>query len=271
MRGCRFVGGEDESADGCAHAEGDVAGEDVAEVAGGDGDLGGGGAGGLLDAEDGPEVVDDLGEDAAPVDGVDGAEVEVALEGEVVEDLLEDALAVVEGAVDGDAVDVRVGDGGHLAFLERADAAVGEHDEDVDAGLSADAVDGGGAGVSAGGAEDVEPLSGLGEDVFEDVAEELEGDVLEGEGWAMEELGDEEVSDLADGDDLGRVEGGVAGRDETAEVIGGDGVADEERHDLAGEFGIGEGAPALEGGGGELRDGVGQEEPAVVGESHQHG
>lgn len=57
---------------------GEVAREDVAEVASGDyvADFWGRGGGeGAEEGEVGVEVVDDLGEDAGPVDGVYGAEV----------------------------------------------------------------------------------------------------------------------------------------------------------------------------------------------------
>lgn len=72
-----FVGGDDEFLGGESHALCEVAGEDVAEVAGGDDEayFGGGEEAGLADeVEVGVEVVGDLGEDAGPVDGVDGCE-----------------------------------------------------------------------------------------------------------------------------------------------------------------------------------------------------
>ena len=65
----------DELVNGETHALGEVASEDIAEVAGGDDEArlcGGGEA--LLEGEVGGEVVGCLGEDACPVDGVDGAE-----------------------------------------------------------------------------------------------------------------------------------------------------------------------------------------------------
>ena len=75
-----FVGGNDELLDGEAHAQSEVTGEDVAKVTsrGDEADfiayleVGGG----LGEGEVGVEVVDDLGEDAGPVDGVNGTEVE---------------------------------------------------------------------------------------------------------------------------------------------------------------------------------------------------
>lgn len=94
-----FVGGDDELLDGESHAQGEVAGEDVAKVAGGGDEadfvaeleVGGG----LGEGEVGVEVVDDLGEDASPVDGVDGAKVERGVDVLVGEEDLEDILCFV--------------------------------------------------------------------------------------------------------------------------------------------------------------------------------
>lgn len=70
-----LVGCADELVDGETHALGEVAGEDIAKVAGGDDEAGLCGRGeALLEREVGGEVVGLLGEDAGPVDGVDGAE-----------------------------------------------------------------------------------------------------------------------------------------------------------------------------------------------------
>ena len=264
-----FVGGEDEASDGEAHALGVPAGEDVAEVAGGDGELDGAGAGGFHDAEGGIEIVDDLAEDAGPVDGVDGAEGVGVLEGEVVEEGFHEELAVVEAAVDGEVEDVVVEDGRHLPFLEGADAALGVHDEDADAVLAADAGDGGGAGIAAGGGEDIEAAPAFLEDFGEEAAEELEGDVLEGEGGAMEEFEDVDVADGADGGDFGMGERGVGGGEEGAEAFFGD-VVGEEAYDFEGEVGIVEVAPIVEEGG-DVGDAVGDEEAAVAGEAGHDG
>lgn len=68
--------------------------EDVAEVASRDheADLGGGGFGLAGEGEVGVEVVGDLGEDASPVDGVDGCEAELGVDFGVGEEGLDDVL-----------------------------------------------------------------------------------------------------------------------------------------------------------------------------------
>ena len=196
------VGGQHQLGDRQPHAPGDVAGENVAEIAGRHREVDLVGPGLLAHLAPGVEVVDDLGEHPRPVDGVDRTEGVALLEVEVAEDLLDDLLAVVEGALDGQVEDVGIGDRGHLQLLHRRDLLVRVQDEDVDVLLAAHPVDGGAAGVAGGGAEDVHVLARFGQQVLEQVAEELQGDVLEGEGRAVEELQDEHAVPVHDRGDL---------------------------------------------------------------------
>ena len=96
---------------------GDVAGEDVAEIAGRhrEGDL----AVRRAERDRGGEVVDDLRDDARPVDRVDARQPHPVAEGVVVEQALHDRLAVVERAFDRERVDVVVGRGRHHAAAAR--------------------------------------------------------------------------------------------------------------------------------------------------------
>lgn len=93
-----LVGGNDESVGRQTHASCKVSGEDVSEISRGD-DEAGGGVGGLRLAGEGEvrvDIVSDLGENAGPVDAVDGAEtvggVEVGVGEEGFEDVLDMAL-----------------------------------------------------------------------------------------------------------------------------------------------------------------------------------
>ena len=183
-----FIGGDDEAADGQPHHARHVARADVAEVAAGHGEIDG-----LRFALRGlhpaGEVIDHLRQQPRPVDAVDGADAVAALEGQIGADGLDDVLAVVKHAFDGDVVDVGVLQAEHLRLLEGAHAPVRAEHEHADAALAAHGVFGGAAGVAAGGAQDVE-LRALAavfarQLVFKQVAQQLHGHVFEREGGAV--------------------------------------------------------------------------------------
>ena len=110
-------------------------------------------------------------------------------------------LAIVKGTLDGKVVNVGVEDGGHLGLLDRADTALGVQDEDGDILLAAQTVDGSGSGVATGGTDNSEVmpvLSGLAciaphEEVFEEVSEQLKGNVLERICGAMKQFQEVQV------------------------------------------------------------------------------
>ena len=138
----------------------------------------------------------------------------------------------------------------HLRLLEEAHAAVWREHEDVDALFAAHGVFGGGAGVAGGGAEDVEARVAGFEDVGHGVAEELHGDVFEGERGAIREFEQVGVAVAEAGQrgDVCAAEGvsGVGTAQDGAQVVFRD-VADEGVHDGVGEIGVVEFAPAFEG------------------------
>ena len=136
VRICR----DGELSHGEAHALRAVAGEDVTEVTRWDYELELGGFWVrylLADMEAGKEVIDRLGKDACPVDGVDSTQAVLLIEGLVCEQRLHDVpgkrkmswptdlcrlctksyLAVFECTLHGDVVHVRIRDSRHLRLL----------------------------------------------------------------------------------------------------------------------------------------------------------
>ena len=245
---------------------GHVAGEDVAEVAGGHGEVHTGAAV-VAQLEVGVHVVDHLGEHPRPVDRVDRAQPVLVAEGEVVEQFLDDGLGVVEGAAHGDVEHVRVKHGGHLQGLDGTGAAVRMEDEDVDALLAAHPGNGGAAGIAGGGAEDVHEAAGAGEHVLEQVAEQLQGHVLEGERRPVEQFEDVQVAHRPHRRHLRVAEGGAAALDQLLEVGARD-VVDEQRQDLQGQVLVGQPLPAVQPGLIHGRQPLGQEQAAVAGQAH---
>ena len=255
-----------------AHASRDVAGVDVAKVAGGYGVVH------LralrqVEREVRLDVVHALRQHARPVDGVDRADVVAGLVGGVGIDGFDEVLAVVEDAFDGDVVDVRVLQAVHLCLLEGAHAAMRREHEDVDAGFAAHGVFGGGAGVAAGSAEDVQPLVARFQHVFHRVAEELHGDVLEGERGAVGEFEDVGVACAKAGqrgNSFAMEDALVVGAvQDAAQVVFRD-VVNVVAHHRKGEVGVAIGFPfAQSGGGDDFRDVRGHGEAAVRGEALQ--
>ena len=266
-----LVGGQNQAADLVGqHAAGHKAGENIAEIAGGHRkiDLVHPNACGNL--ERGMDIVDDLGHDPGPVDGIDRAQLVLFLELQIVEDGLDDGLPVVKGAAHRQIEDIGIGHRGHLQFLDGADPLVGVEDEDVDPLLAPHPVDRGAAGIAGGGAEDVHFAAGFLEQVLKDIAQKLQGHVLEGQGRPVEQLQDVTVALLDQRGDLRVVEGAVRSFDQLAQVVWRDIIDKEAEHGCC-QLRIAELAPLAQGFVGDLRDRGGQQQAAVGGKAHHHG
>ena len=103
---------------------------------------------------------------------------------------------------------VRVRHGRHLPALHLARAAARVEDHDLDASEAAHALDRRRAGVAGRRSDDRDALVTLTQHVVEEAADELQGDVLEGERRSMVQLAEPAVGvDLHE-----RTDGGVAER-----------------------------------------------------------
>lgn len=106
---------------------------------------------------------------------------------------------------------------GHLSLLNGADLALGVHDEHADVLLASQTVDSGRASVTTGRTDDsqVFPLLArlilalvpANEEVLEEVAQELQSNILESESRAVEQLQQVEVLVLVEGCDGNNVVG----------------------------------------------------------------
>jgi len=142
------------------------------------------------------EIVCDLEHDAREIDRVDRPQRIRLFEFQVAEECLDDVLAIVKGALHGDAVHIVVEHARHLQLLNRRHAALWKQNEALDALLVAQPIDGGTACVTRSGADDGDALARALQEVLEQVAQRLQRNVLEGERRAVENLHDVGVADF---------------------------------------------------------------------------
>ena len=152
VEGVVFVRRHDEAQDRQSHALGEPSGVGVAEVAGGHGvDHF------LAHAVDrlqvGPEVVDEVRDDAEPERAVDRADAVFAAEGLVGEHAVDEILTVVEGSFAHEVVNVRSGFVVKNPGLALRHAVLRTHENEIDPGNVREVVRGGRAHVARGGAE----------------------------------------------------------------------------------------------------------------------
>mmetsp|Transcript_3751 Transcript_3751/g.9744 ORF Transcript_3751/g.9744 Transcript_3751/m.9744 type:complete len:288 (+) Transcript_3751:850-1713(+) len=252
-----------------AHALRVIPGEDVPEVSGRHAEadraitLG-------AQPEERVEIVRDLEHDPGPVDGIDGAEPILLLEVEVAEKSLHDILAVIESALDCDAMDVFVEHARHLLLLNCGNTALGKQDEALHVLLATQAINRSTPRVTAGRSEHREPPGPPLQEVFVQIAESLEGDVLERERRAMEELHYLEVAHLDTGHDVWMREGRITATHDVAELLRRNLLlAAIQRSDLEGQL-----VETQQGPGVDFRGGIGNfirdEEPSVRREPLEH-
>ena len=126
-------------------------------------------------------------------------------------------LAIIKGSLNGNVVHISVLDSGHLSLLDRADLALGVHDEHADILLAAQTVNSCGASVTTGCADNSQVFPVLArlilalvpanEEVLEEVSQKLEGNILKSKGWAVEQLEQMEVLLLVESCDGNNVVG----------------------------------------------------------------
>jgi hypothetical protein len=157
---------------------------------------------GLLVLRVGVEVVEGLRQEAGHVDAVGRGEEEGVVEFLIQEGLFDEALAVVERAVDLDGRDVPA-ERRKLFFLNLADLAFGIEDADLDAGDAEKTVGNGATRVARRGYEDVYVALRcllallLADEVAQEAGHEAGTDVLKGGRGAVEEL--EAIDAVVDG------------------------------------------------------------------------
>ena len=235
-----LVGGDDQPLHRQAHRAGEIAGVDVAEVSRGHGE----GNRPLRGAEPQRrmEIIDDLHDDARPVDRVHRHQPPPGgQKGLIGEGRLHQALAIIEIAFDRQIVDIVAGHRGHLLALDFRHLAVGMQDADVNPPRMAAALERGRAGVARSRPENERARAAARKHMIEHPAEHLQGEILEGQRRPVEQL--EHILVVAEGGQRrhpGLGEAGIAVLYDPAQFVRGEGGAGEWRRDAEGEFGVGE-------------------------------
>ena len=131
----------------------------------------------------------------------------------------------------------------HLATLDVAHPPLGVEHEDLDARAARQRVDRRRSGVAAGRSDYRQLIVPAGQETFEQQAEELQRDVLEGEGRAVEQLEQPVVRvELNERGHRGVAEPAVRPLAHRAQLGFGERVADERGHDPDRGLGVGQAA-----------------------------
>ena len=194
-------------------------------------------------------------------------------ESAVGEHRLDQRLGVVEAAIDRDIVDVAVAHRGHLAPLDRGNAARRVEHEHVDLGPPGERVDRRRAGVARGRADHGQMRVAGAEEALEQQPEQLQRDILERQGRPVEQL-EQPVArvELDQRRDRGVIEPAIGRLAQSAQLGRRQRIADKRLHHASRRLDIGQ---AGERGDLVMRQagpGVGHVEPAVgsePGESHR--
>ena len=94
------------------------------------------------------DIIDNLCKNPGPVNGIDGTEVLLFFEIQVVEDGFNNGLTIVEGTADSNVEHIAVCNACHLFFLNLAHPFMWVQDEDVNSLFSPNTINGSTAGVA---------------------------------------------------------------------------------------------------------------------------
>ena len=211
------------------------------------------------------EIIDDLGQDPGPVDRVDAGQHHLVAEREVVEHAFDDGLAVVEVAGQRQGMDIVLRRCRHLAALHVRHPAVREQDEDIRPLTAPEGLDRRSARVTGGCADNGRAQPALAQNMVHHAAEQLHGNVLEGERRTVEQFQDERVGAGLDQRRHRRMpEPGIGIDDHGLQRVFGNRSGHERTNDLEGNIGIGLAGEGGDGVGVKLRPAFGKIKATVA-------
>ncbi len=167
-------------------------------------------------------------------------------------------------------MDIGRAHGGHLPALHVADAAIGMEHEDVHPLAPGHGIDRRAAGIATGGADDGQVIVAPGEEMLEQLAEQLQRHVLEGERGAVEQLQQPLLLvELLERRHRDMAETAIGARAQFAQLVLAQARGDERQHHPHRQLDIGEARHAGDLGLAETRPFARQIEPAIAGEPSQ--
>lgn len=128
---------------------------------------------------------------------------------QITEQLLDNGLGIIKGPIDSNIKDIGISNRGHLEGLNRTGPSMRMEDKDIDPLSPPHPVDGRTAGITGSSTNDIHKAAAFFQLVLKQIPEQLQGHVLKGQGRAVKELHDIEITGLAHRSDLGMPEGAI--------------------------------------------------------------
>jgi hypothetical protein len=189
----------------------------------------------------------------------------------IVEQVLQDALAIVEIALQSNGMHIAGAGGRHLALLHGRHAIMREQDEDIRPFTAGEGLNRRAAGVAGRRPDDGGQLAALGQDVIHQPRQQLHRNVLERERWTVKQLQHVAIrAGLHQRTHRGVPECAICPAHEPFEHIRLDFIAQKRREHANGQVRIGQAAHGPDFGGAESRPRIRHIEATVSGESGQH-
>jgi hypothetical protein len=190
----------------------------------------------------------------------------------MIEHALHDRLTIIEGAFDGDRIDVSGLRRRHQAPLHVGDAAFREQDDQIDLAALAERLDSGAAGIPRSRRHDRAPFAARGQHVVHQPRQKLHRQVLEGERRPVKQLERERVhAELHERRDRGMTKIAVSLARHAGEVGLADRIVGKTPDHLPGHFRIGAAGERHDRLRLDPRPGLRHVEAAVAGETRKHG
>ena len=264
------IGRDNDALDRQAHLFGNKPGKGVAKIAGRHGKANG--TVGRAKGGSGGEIIDALCGDAGPIDRIDAGQVDSLAEILILEHGLNNGLAVVKRALDGNGAHIVLRRRGHKPALNLADAPFGEEHHHSGMASPGKGLDRRTARIARGGSNNGHGPALSGQGMVIEPGQQLHGHILKGQAGAVEQLHlPDAVIELGQGHDRRMGKTGIGLGRHLIDYGAGNFVTGELGQDLGSDLGIGPASKTRDLGLRKLRPSFWHIKAAIGGEASQHG